>query len=94
MKEQEVQWVDEPPQVVTIRAKWGETERMVAPLRERPGQWAKLPKQFASPARASEFAHRLKRGAFAGVAAGDFETVARKDGDNPSVYARYIGGEA
>lgn len=60
----------------------------LAPLRERPGQWANLGR------RQSSTITQIRQGRYAGIAAGDFEAEGReydKATNLLTVYVRYVG---
>ena len=64
-------------------------------IREHPGEWFRLP-DLVSPSTATN----IKRGVYAGVAAGEFGVMCRGihvDSDGRRVcalYARYVGGQS
>lgn len=62
--------------------------KRLAPLRERPGQWANFGQHHASTVT------RLRRGQFAEIADGEFEVTSRgidKDTHKVTLYVRFVG---
>lgn len=62
----------------------------LAPLRERPGEWARvygpLNKEWASVK-----ASRINHGGYVGIATGEYEAITRKLEDGTYVWVRYVG---
>lgn len=82
---EEVVWED-PPNGPGSSGCWG---KLLAPLREHPGRWAKV-KVGNDVVRAE--GSNIKRGAYAGIEAGEFEVTSRAVGDGRyALYARYVG---
>ena len=81
-----IEWADPPPQRTGVgNSKW---LSVVAALKGRPGQWAKIA-TFGSPSSAQNLSREIRRGAGHWAPAGAFDAV-RRDLD---VYARYLGEE-
>jgi hypothetical protein len=80
----EIVWEDPPVNVAGRKGVW--IERL-APLRDRPGEWAKFPDTNAG------LAHNIKSGRLVGVEAGEFETRAIRQGKSGKcdVYVRFVG---
>lgn len=65
---------------------------VVAALRERPGEWARVG-VYATPGSAHSLARQIKRATLnAWAPAGAFEAVGRTVKGEHRVYARYVGG--
>jgi hypothetical protein len=85
----ELKWGEPPPIVNKPRA--GVWALRLAPLKDRPGEWACIGRFFSSTAAA------IRKGRLEGVPAGDYETTLRDyqrppEGDNKGdLYVRYIG---
>jgi hypothetical protein len=78
----DVKWED-PPATTRGTGKWRE---LLAPLRERPGEWANLGVHTLTSARSIRLGH------VSGAEAGEFEAVTRGQKDSKAtIYARYIG---
>lgn len=82
---------EQPPPQKRRRGAPGVSERLL-PLRERPGEWARVYGP-AIPSNAYVWAARVRKGQhFPGIVAGDYETVAREGDDGEwFVWARYVG---
>lgn len=85
----EIVW-EEPPQAKSGRAEAGKYVSLLAPLRDRPGQWAKLPGFYGLG-----ITTRINKGLVSGIVAGDYQATARPvSGSKPTQYAvwvRFIG---
>jgi hypothetical protein len=89
----------EPPNAVTSgptkghkQTKWAD---ILAPMMDRPGQWARVAVRKTSAAAAC-CAQDIRKGHIGGFEPGEFEAVSRLiDGENGreyGVWARYVGG--
>jgi 16S rRNA C967 or C1407 C5-methylase (RsmB/RsmF family) len=77
-----LEWVSEPPRRIR-RGKWTE---ILAALRARPGQWARV-----ATTSNTGMATLLRQGKLGDAQPGEFEAVARRDDlGSYDIYARYI----
>lgn len=60
----------------------------LAPLRERPGEWARV---WGPDPKSTALAQYVKRGDAAGVTRGEYETKCRTIDGGLYMYARYVG---
>ena len=63
----------------------------LAPLKERPGEWAKIYGPTKTPDQASSWAHALRTGRFVGIPRGEYESTSRFIDGQGWVWARYVG---
>lgn len=72
----DMQW-EEPPAAALAKqpGEGGFYGKVAAALRERPGVWAKVPRDYASEDSAKNTRSRLHSGRMAGVPKGEFEAV-------------------
>lgn len=71
----------------------GATAARVAPLRERPGEWARIRGGYTNPTAARAYAAIVRKGRQLGIDEGEFETATRKNDEGTwDVFARYVGG--
>lgn len=82
---------EEPPMAERGRAATGKWGRILGPLRENPGQWARLPGDYAAT-----MASEIKRGRPAGIEPGEFDATCRKikRSSRYHVWVRYVGGKS
>jgi hypothetical protein len=80
---------DPPPNGAGAEGVWSD---LLAPLRERPGEWARVrgPLTISS---AGSTAGNLKNGKYAGCPKGDYEAVSRQVDGKAYVWARYVGAD-
>jgi len=65
---------------------------LVAAMKSKPGQWAMVGSEYASPASASSMANSIRVALSSTWAPrGSFEAVSRKQGAKYTVWARYVG---
>lgn len=81
---------EEPPVTTSGGNRPLEWPARLAPLRERPGQWARVSKHLNGPA-ASSTANDLRKGRRPGVDPAEFEFTGRTIDGEGYVYARFIG---
>lgn len=89
----DIEWGD-PPEAGSRKV--GVWVQRLAPFKERPGKWGKLPGYWLSPVAAS-----IKKGEYNGVEAGEFEATTRvpkADGgknappkNKVEIWVRYVG---
>lgn len=84
----EVVWETPPERRAEGQRAW---RPIAEALRQRPGEWARVA-EVSSQSSATSTATNIKRGRYAGLAAGEYESrsVTRKGGPH-YVYARYVG---
>lgn len=72
----DLQW-EEPPAEALASATVDNTfyGRMAAALRARPGEWAKIPREYASEDSAKNTMSRIKNGRMAGINKGEIDAV-------------------
>lgn len=66
---------------------------LIQHLKERPGQWALVPRTYANSNSARSMAQYIKSGKSAYAPAGAFEAVTRAEEGVTRVWVRYIGDE-
>lgn len=82
-----VEWAEPPPDGRGRTKTHGKHDDLIAKLRARRGEWAKL-----GTYRSSSYAARWQSGRIAGTKPGEFEAVCRKTADGKyDVYVRYLG---
>lgn len=87
----QIEWVDPPTSKGGVAPAF-DHRAFAAALRANPGKWAKVPRDFATPATASSVAASIKGGrAKAFAPAGAFAAVGRTVGGKPVVYACFTG---
>ena len=74
----DIEWVAAPPPALRGQ---GITQRFVAELQTRPGEWAKYPTEFATSSSIGVYRTKFP----------DVEWVSRRNDGKVVVYARYIG---
>ena len=71
-------------------AKGGKWADLLAPLRERPGDWARIPGEHVNAV-----VTQIKRGTYKGISAGEFDATSRRvEGSEPArfrIWVRYVG---
>lgn len=83
--ETEIKWEAPPSSRAGARRAWADR---LAPLRDRPGEWANVGRNWQA------LASNITRGRIAGIPAGEYEAVARNSDRATGacdVYVRYIG---
>lgn len=89
--DQPIQWGDPPP--TKTRGKPRIWEERLAPLRDRPNEWA-LVATATTGVSARNTAASIRGGLFAGISRHDFQASTRKLADRSyAIWARYVGGE-
>jgi|GEM_PF-3163930 len=81
---------EDPPAATRGPGAKGRVNELVAPLRRRPGEWARV---FgpATAKQATNWAQRLKLGRCYDVNEGEFEAIRRTVDGESFVWARYVG---
>lgn len=70
-------------------------KELAAHLRQRPGEWALVPKEYANNNTARSMACWIRKGNSAYAPEGAFESIARKDADDVTrVWVRFKGEAA
>jgi hypothetical protein len=81
----------DPPRPMVGKGATGKTAARVAPLRERPGEWARI-RSDVKPGTAASYAAVIRKGRSHGIEEGEFEVITRSNGDGTSdIFARVIG---
>lgn len=83
----DITWTDPPTNPRGGRRRVWETR--LAPLRERPGQWARL--DDCQGKRAYNVGQQLRKGGFAGIDPTEFEAISRTVDGTVYLFVRYIG---
>ena len=84
----EIVWED-PPTTTRAPSHHGVWAERLAPLRDRPGEWAKVGRVHSATAL------KIKRGQMLGIPAGEFEATLRdvdRTENKGTLYVRYVGG--
>ena len=88
-KDEKLEWGEPPPDKRGgPRVFWQDVWRE---LRERPGQWAKLPGTYNTATQ-----NQIQRGLYAGTVRGEFECTARRaegDARRYELWVRYVGNQ-
>lgn len=69
-------WEDPPPEALAYVPRAGSLGDFLSELRERPGEWARIPREYKSRETASAAASAIRRGVLKGVAKGEFAALA------------------
>jgi len=80
---------DPPPNGAGLEGIWA---LRLAPLRERPGEWARVAGPLTVSS-AGSTARNLKKGDYSGCPKGDYEAVSRQVDGKAYVWARYVGAD-
>lgn len=82
-----IEWTAPPPLERGWRSeKWA---TLLAPFREKPGVWGKLPGDYARGMPGA-----IKGGRLGGASPGEFDATYRKAGHRCEVWVKYLGGES
>lgn len=82
----ELVWKKPPPEAFVAQPN-GFYALLATALREQPGEWAELPREYASSDSAKSAAANIRNGRVQALAKGQFEAVAH----DKKIYARYVG---
>jgi hypothetical protein len=81
---EEIVWEEPPEAQLATKGKWG---RLLAPFRDRPGQWGRVPGKHNTST-----SHNIRRGTFNGIGKDEFEAVIRNtENGTGDLYVRYVG---
>lgn len=87
----ELVWETPPTEAIERAAgRGGHYLDVALALRERPGQWARIPREYATVDSARNTAQNMRRGHVKGFTKGDYELVPGEHGGKPAIWARYI----
>lgn len=93
-KSDELVWEAPPNAGRSHRERTGEMAERLAPLRDRPGEWAKVPNPTEGPNAANHAAQAIRGGEYQGIMVGEFEATTRMVDGQRLLWARYVGDDA